>query len=89
MKYSVKAAYENLDYWFMLGIDSDIYDCPDQRPEYKPFVNQAKHLNLQHREITLYVANKLKIEMNKPFWSKYRMYLMCLNIKHIVNKIIA
>lgn len=81
----IKKLIDELEYWEFIGIDSDIYQCPDHRLEYKPFVVEAKNLGLYEKEITKYVLNKLYLELQKPWYKrlKYISYLYLLKIKKL------
>lgn len=40
---SVKRLYDDLDYWIMIGIGSDIHELPYQRREFLPALNRARN----------------------------------------------
>ena len=86
--FSIKKLYEDLDYWKMIGIDSDIYECPEHRLEYYPLVLEAKKLHYYGPEITEYVLLKLMLEFKKPWYKqKYLWYLIKLKIKKLFGMI--
>jgi hypothetical protein len=85
---SIKKLYDDLDYWKMIGIDSDLYECSSHRLEYLPLVEQAKKLHYCGPEITEYVLLKLMLESKKPLYKqKYLWYLIKLKIKKIFGMI--
>jgi hypothetical protein len=72
----------------MIGIDSDIYECPEHRLEYYPLVLEAKKLHYYGPEITDYVLLKLILESKRPFYKqKYIWYLIKLKIKKFFGMI--
>lgn len=81
---SIKHLIETLDYWIFIGIDSDIYQCTDQRPEFKHLVIEARSKGIKGELITPYVMARLKEESEKPllftktFW---RLFVILLKNK--------
>lgn len=67
---TIKKLYDDLEYWDMNQMASDIYECKSMRPEYLPFVVKAEAANLQDQEIIRFVLWHLKIESAKPWYKK-------------------
>lgn len=84
---SIKKLIDDLDYWEFIGIDSDIVDMRNQRPEYKPFVEQAEAFKLEGKQITYHVLESLKAELTKPWYSRYKLYLLKLTVIKLLRKI--
>jgi len=79
---SVKKLYDNLEYWKFIGIAKDIYECPDNRLEYKPYVDLAKRNGLYEDEIVKFTICGLENELCMPWYDRPTFwYLIKLTIK--------
>lgn len=76
---TVNGLIEELDDWIFIGIDSDIYECKSQRPEYQHLVVQAEALGLEGQSISHYVLGALRTEARLPFWKQKTLWL-CFKI---------
>jgi hypothetical protein len=74
---SIKKLRDDLDYWIYIGIDSDLYECPDHRKEYKPLVEEAKTHHLEGRDISKWVLLRLSKELEKPWYNRIYMVYLC------------
>lgn len=64
--------YEELKEWHRIGISDDIVYCPDQRPEYKKYVNIAKDRGIPNDKIPRFVL----------------LYLCSINRHNMDNKLL-
>lgn len=62
MTLSVKKLRDDLELWIQLGIDSDIVDMPDLRPEYQHLLDKYKN--------TQSVLTALNIECRLPWYKR-------------------
>ena len=62
MTLSVKKLRDDLELWIQLGIDSDIVDMPDLRPEYQHLL--AKYKNTES------VLTALNLECRLPWYKR-------------------
>lgn len=73
---SVKKLYDDLDEWIYINIDSDIYECKSQRPEYQHYVKEAEDIGLSEREISKYTLNRLESELELPFYKQRTFWVL-------------
>lgn len=84
---TVKKLHDDLDYWAMNNMASDIYEYRSMRPEYLPLVQKAESFGFTDELIVKFVLLRLKDEMAKPWYSKdvfFRLYLIKINIRYIL-----
>ena len=67
---TVKQLFTELDEWIFIGIDSDLYECRAQRPEYQPLVERAEALGLYGSAISHYVLGSLRAELLLPWYKR-------------------
>lgn len=77
---SVQKLYDDLDYWKMIGIASDIYEARTQRPEYIHYVLEAEAKGAFENEIIDYTLLKLSLEL-KMKWYKRPTFWRLLKCK--------
>lgn len=82
---STQRLIDELEYWSIIGIASDIYEIRGHRPEYQPYVDEALRLKLYEHAIVEHVLFKLRLELIKPW---YRKTLWIHLIKGKVSKIL-
>lgn len=76
----------DLEYWIMIHIADDIYNCKEQRPEYAHLVDECVAQNIKPERIVAEVLTKLKAETKLPFWKqKTFWHLLRLNLRKIVR----
>lgn len=82
---TLKKLYDDLDYWAMINIDSDIYNQRNTRVEYLPFVQKAESFGFKDELITKFVLLTLKDEIEKPWYKKNLkliIYIAKINIRY-------
>lgn len=67
---TVKQLFTELDEWIFIGIDSDIYECRSQRPEYQLLVEQALNRGLDGKDISVFVLGCLEKELSLPWYKR-------------------
>lgn len=81
---SVQKLHDDLDYWIMIGIDDDIINCPDHRPEYQPLVRKVKKRKPEHQ--TKLVLWLLKQQLKRSFLFRSMFWwLVWIRFKGIVK----
>lgn len=71
---SVQKLYDDLDYWKMIGIASDIYEVKSQRKEYNHLVKRAEKIGLYEAEIVDYALLMLREELKVSFYHRPSFY---------------
>lgn len=83
---TLKSMYENLDYWALNNMASDIYECRSMRPEYQLLVRQAESFGFTEDLIVKYALLKLKDQVELPWYRRdlrLAMFIFVVNLKHL------
>lgn len=84
---TIKKLYDDLDYWNMNNMASDIYECKTMRPEYLPLVLKAESLGYHENDIVLYVLAVLKRQSLRPWYQRnpsFQFHLIKINLRYFI-----
>lgn len=67
----MKDLFEQLSYDFVIGIEDDIVNSPEQRLAYQPFVETAKKLGIKKEHIPSVVLALIYIKIKEKPWYQF------------------